>query len=184
MKRRRLMLLPAAASVAALGVAGCATAPPAPPPVPAVRDDRPVAGRLAVQVAAHGNRAARSVNADFDLQGSAQQGELQLATPMGTVLAQARWQPGEVWLRRSDGGEQRFATLTALAAEVLGEPLPLDALFDWLRGRPWPGAPHQRQAAGFEQLGWRVDLQRWSDGLVSASRSAVPAVTVRAKLAP
>lgn len=166
-------------AIAGLAATGCATAPPTAPDATA----EVLSGRLSVQVAAHAGQAARSVSADFDLRGGAEQGELQLATPMGTVLAQARWRPGEVWLKRSDG-ERRFESLAALADEVLGEPLPLDALFDWLRGRPWRGAPSARSERGFEQLGWTVDLQRWSEGLLTARRPSAPAVTVRAKLAP
>ena len=175
MRRRALLCLAASTALAA---AGCATAPPRAPDAGGA-----LSGRLAVQVAAHGSQPARSVNADFDLQGGPEQGALQLATPLGTVLAQARWRPGEVWLKSTEG-ERRFATLAALADEVLGEPLPLDALFDWLRGRPWSGAPSTRSAGGFVQLGWTVDLQRWSDGLVTARREAAPTVTVRARLAP
>lgn len=175
MRRRALVGGLAAAAL----LSGCATPGRAPQ-----AEARSVAGRLSVQVAATPQQAARSVNADFDLQGGAERGELQLATPMGTVLAQARWRPGEVWLKSSDG-ERRFPTLSALADEVLGEPLPLDALFDWLRGRPWTGAPSRPLSApeqGFEQLGWSVDLQRWNEGLVTARRGAAPAVTVKAKL--
>jgi outer membrane lipoprotein LolB len=172
----RRSLLAALAAVVVL--AGCASTPPKPPDAAAAA----VSGRLSVQVDAHGNQGARSVNADFDLQGNAEQGELQLATPMGTVLAQARWRPGEVWLKQSDG-ERRFANLTALADEVLGEPLPLGALLDWVRGRPWHGAPSAQRPHGFEQLGWTIDLAQWSQGLVVARRAAAPVVTVKAKLA-
>jgi len=69
---------------------------------------------------------------------------------------------------------------------VLGESLPLAALFDWLRGRPWPGATSRPLPApggvGFEQLGWVVDLARFDQAAVAASRARAPAVTVRAKL--
>jgi outer membrane lipoprotein LolB len=163
---------------AAVVLAGCAISPPRPPDA----DAAAVSGRLSVQVDAHGTQGARSVNADFDLQGNAEQGALQLATPMGTVLAQARWRPGEVWLKQSDG-ERRFANLTALADQVLGEPLPLGALLDWVRGRPWSGAPATRRAGGFDQLGWSIDLGQWPQGLVTARRASAPVVTVKAKLA-
>jgi outer membrane lipoprotein LolB len=179
---RRRAWLALALPLATGGLWGCASTPSVRPPDPAAET---VSGRLSVQVAAHGSQAARSVNADFDLRGGAQQGELQLATPLGTVLAQARWMPGEVWLKQS-GSERRFGSLSALADEVLGEPLPLDALFDWLRGRPWSGAPSTRRAGGFDQLGWSVDLARWAEGLVTAQRAAAahaPAVVVKAKLA-
>ncbi|MEW6705062.1 MAG: outer membrane lipoprotein LolB [Pseudomonadota bacterium] len=148
--------------------------------------DAPISGKLSVQVEAQPGSPARSVSAAFDLRGGAERGEMQLTSPLGTVMARARWQPGEVLLKDA-GGEKRFPDLPALADEVLGEPLPLAALFDWLRGRPWAGAPSSPlapPAAGFEQLGWTVALERWSEGWIVARRSAAPAVTVRARLVP
>ena len=139
-----------------------------------------LSGRLSVHVE---DASPRSVSALFDLRGDATRGQLSLSTPIGTTLAQARWQPGDVRLLTLDG-ERRFADLDTLTREVLGESLPLAALFDWLRGRPWDGAPSQplASAAGFEQLGWQVDLARFADGLVDARRLAPPAVVVRARL--
>lgn len=164
--RRRAALL-----IAALAATGCATAPPAP---------GALTGRLSVRVE---GRSPRGVSALFDLAGDATRGRLALSTPIGMTLAQARWQPGEVRLLTPDG-EQRFSDLDALTREVLGESLPLAALFDWLRGRPWDGAPSEALASrpGFEQLGWQVDLARFGDGQVDARRIAPPAVFVRARL--
>ena len=129
--------------------------------------------------------APRSVSASFELQGDPQVGRLNLSTPLGSVLAQARWAPGSVVLVTPQG-ERRFADLDTLTEEVLGEGLPVAALFDWLRGRPWPGAassPSAPPAApGFGQLGWAVDLARFDEAWVVATRAAPPAVTLRAKL--
>jgi outer membrane lipoprotein LolB len=159
---------------------GCATAPSSPP-----GGETPLAGRLTVRVAATPASEARSVSASFDLQGNPRQGRLDLSTPLGTILAQARWAPGQVALVTSDG-ETRFASLDDLTREVLGESVPLAALFDWLRGRPWPGAPSTPAATeagpGFQQLGWAVSLARFDEGWISAQRDQAPAVTVRAKL--
>ena len=128
---------------------------------------------------------ARNVTANFDLQGTPEQGRLDLSTPLGTVLAQARWAPGKVALVTSQG-ETAFRSLDDLTREVLGESLPVAALFDWLRGRPWPGAPSKPSATpadkGFQQLGWDVSLARFDEGLIAAKRDQAPAVTVRAKL--
>jgi outer membrane lipoprotein LolB len=169
-----------AAALAGLALlAGCSTM--APPPGALAEE---VSGKLSVQVEAWQGAPARSVSAAFDLRGSAEQGRMQLTSPLGTVMAQAEWRPGEVLLKNADG-EKRFADLPALADEVLGEPLPLGALFDWLRGRPWNGAPSRPlspPAAGFEQLGWTVALDRWNEGWLVARRHTPPAVTVRARL--
>jgi outer membrane lipoprotein LolB len=111
---------------------------------------------------------------------------LLLSGPLGTTLARAVWSPDRAVLT-SAGSETRFTDLDSLSAAALGEALPMAALFDWLRGRPWPGAASQARGdgvLGFEQLGWQVDLARWSDGWVEARRTAPPAVTVRARLEP
>jgi outer membrane lipoprotein LolB len=140
---------------------------------------------MTVRVDATPTSEVRNVTAAFDLQGGPEQGKLDLSTPLGTVLAQARWAPGKVALVTSQG-ETRFNNLDELTREVLGESLPVAALFDWLRGRPWAGAtstplntPNDR---GFQQLGWTVSLAKFDEGLISARREQAPAVTVRAKL--
>jgi outer membrane lipoprotein LolB len=79
-------------------------------------------------------------------------------------------------------GEQRFGDLDELSRRALGETLPLAALPDWLAGKPWPGAPHVKGDAGFEQLGWQVVLTRRGEGWIEARRDTPPAVVVRIKL--
>lgn len=171
----------AAALLAALVLAACASVQPP----GAVPSGDSVSGRLAVKVEASGDTPARSENAAFELQGNAEAGRLNLATPLGSVLAQARWSPGAVSLTTPQG-ERRFPDLDALTREMLGESVPVAALFDWLRGRPWPGADSRPSSApdepGFTQLGWNVGLSRLADGVVVARREAAPAVTVRAKV--
>lgn len=165
----------ALACAAVLLLAGCAT------PLPTAPGAERLSGRLAVRIA---GQAERSVSGGFELTGNAERGELLLTTPLGTTAARAQWSPGQAVLR-SGSDEWRFETLDALATQALGEPVPLAALFDWLRGRPWPGAssqPREADQPGFVQLGWQVDLSRWADGWVDARRSAPPEVTVRARL--
>jgi outer membrane lipoprotein LolB len=163
--------------LAAAVIAGCAT--PARPPVQA---GDTLAGRMTVQVDASPTSQARSLSAAFDLTGSPEQGRLNLSTPLGTTLAQARWAPGHVALLTPQG-ERVFTNLDELTREVLGESLPLAALFDWLRGRPWPGAPSTPTPdAGFRQLGWVVNLARYTEGWVTARRETAPPVLVRARL--
>ena len=174
---------PAARSVsilAALLVGACAVVPPAPPVV-----GDTLTGRLAVRVDGVDGAQPRSVSAAFELLGSAQAGRLNLSTPLGSMLAQARWAPGSVVLATPQG-EKNFADLDSLTSEVLGESLPVAALFDWLRGRPWAGAPSTASMSpagpGFEQLGWVVDLARFDAASVAARRERAPVVTVRAQL--
>ncbi len=170
-----------AAFIAATFLAGCANLAPL---GPAGGGDS-FSGRLALRVEALGAAPARAVSAAFDLRGSARAGALGLSTPLGSMLAQARWQPGEVVLATPQG-TRRFDDLDGLTREVLGESVPIEAWFDWLHGRPWSGAPSTPSGAtGFAQLGWTVDLVRFGEGAVSARRTEpLPVVTVRIQLDP
>jgi outer membrane lipoprotein LolB len=164
----------AAALVGALLLlAGCATQPPRPTP--------DLAGRLVVRVQAQPGAPERSLSTQFELRGDAQAGELLLTTPLGSTAAQAHWRPGSVELATNEG-TRSYPDLDALAQELLGEALPMAALIDWLHGRPWAGAPSAPAQAGFEQLGWHIDLSGYADGWVLARRDRVPAVAVRARL--
>jgi outer membrane lipoprotein LolB len=156
-------------------LAGCASAPP-----PMLSADA-LAGRLSVLVAGDAAQPARSLAANFELRGDARRGALDLATPLGSILAQAGWADGQAWLLTPQG-RRDFGDVDALSRELLGEAVPVAAMFDWLRGRPWPSAPSTGREAGFEQLGWQVDLSRFADAQVVAHRAAAPAVTVRAVL--
>ena len=144
-----------------------------------------LAGRLSVRVDGTSGDPARSLSAGFELRGDAERGSLNLATPLGTVLAQARWSPQQVLLVTAQG-QKPYADLSALTRELLGEALPVAALFDWLRGRPWPGADSQAtrppEEPGFAQLGWQVTLARFDEGFIEARRSDPPVVTVRARM--
>jgi outer membrane lipoprotein LolB len=155
-------------------LAACSSVPRAP------ADGEVLSGRLSVRVEGAPG-ATRTVSAAFELSGTPSSGRLDLTSPLGSVMARARWAPGEVVMSTTDATTS-YPNLDSLTREVLGESLPVAALFDWLRGRPWSGAPSQRNAAqpGFSQLGWDVSLARFDEGWVSAVREKSPAVTVRA----
>ena len=168
----------AAIWVAAALVAGCASLrEPASPDV--------ISGRLTVRVDAPAGDTPHTLTAGFDLEGSAEHGSLSLATPLGTRIAQARWSPQQVLLVTPDG-ETAYPDLDALTRRLVGEALPVAAFFDWLRGRPWPGAPSSAlapaQGAGFSQLGWQVSFAGPGHSAILAHRDAPPAVTVRAMI--
>ena len=166
---------PAALLAAAALLGACAT-----PPAPV--DGNPVtSGRLSLRVEAIAERPAQGLTAAFELQGDADRGELRLLSPLGGMLAAARWSPGQALLD-TPAGRQAFANLDDLSLQALGEVLPLAALPDWLAGRPWPGAAHLPAPGGFKQLGWQVDLARRAEGWVLARREAPPAVVLRIRL--
>jgi len=168
---RRLVLLTAAALLS-----GCAATP---------KSDDSLRGRLSVQVAATDTAPGRSMSAAFVLSGDAVIGRLDLNTPLGTTLARATWAPGYVELITAQGTSSHVS-LGDMSRDVVGEALPVEALFDWLRGRPWPGAPSRTnyppEPSGFEQIGWRVDLSKFDDGALGARRESPPAVAVQVRL--
>jgi outer membrane lipoprotein LolB len=176
---KRLAAL-ATAVVVTLLASACATVAPL---APAAAGES-LSGRLALKVEANGAEPARALSSTFDLRGDSRHGALGLSTPLGSMLAQARWSPAEVVLMTPQG-TRRYADLDALTRDVLGESVPIEAWFDWLRGRPWPEASSAASvnATGFEQLGWSVDLARFGEGAVSATRKEPqPTVTVRIQL--
>jgi outer membrane lipoprotein LolB len=142
-----------------------------------------LSGRLSVRV---DSEPVRALSAAFELSGDARAGALVLTSTLGSTLAQARWVPGDAVLE-TPGARAHYPDLDTLAEQALGERVPLAALFDWLRGRPWAGATSQALPAGergFSQIGWRVGLARYAEGWVEAKRDAAPTVTVRARLDP
>jgi outer membrane lipoprotein LolB len=166
-----------AMTVATLGLlSACASLTP-----PHAQGSQMLSGRLSLRV---DSDPVRALSATFELSGNAQSGALVLSSPLGATLAQARWMPGEAVLE-TPGARARYSDLDSLAEQALGERVPLAALFDWLRGKPWADAPSESLPGGepgFTQLGWRVGLARYSEGWVEAKRDAVPAVTMRARL--
>lgn len=162
----------------AAGLTACATAP-----VPAPPGQERLVGRLLLQVQ---GQPQRSFGADFELAGSERSGELLLSGPLGSTAARASWGPQGAQMRTADGQVHAAQDLQALATQAFGEAIPMAALFDWLRARPWPAAawqPRPDGQAGFEQLGWLVSLTRQSEGWIEAQRvTPAPIVTVRVRL--
>lgn len=124
-------------------------------------------GRISVQV--QGDQPS-SMSASFLLRGNAQNGELDLYSPLGTTLGALQWTPQ--WARLSDGGKhQHFNTLAELTEQATGAALPVDALLGWLQGQP------------VQSTGWQADLSDIAQGALIARRTdPMPEVTLRIKL--
>lgn len=153
------------------------------PPAPSTEGPL-LSGRLAVRV---DGDAGRSFSAAFELRGQAEAGSMSLNSPLGSQIGRADWSPAAGVLLHDGDGTRRYQRLDDMAIELTGEALPIAALFDWLRGRPWPGAPRgelvEAGHTGFRQLGWDVQLDRHAEGwLVAVRDTPPPRVTVRAKL--
>ena len=135
-------------------LAGCAH----PVRTPEQRPAQFWSGRLALQVE---ESQSHSFAAGFELEGSAQAGELKLFSPLGGTLAQLAWAPGSATLN-AGGKTQQFDSLEALAAKATGTPLPVAALFDWLRG------------LNTSIPGWEADLSQLAEGRLRARRVSPP----------
>jgi outer membrane lipoprotein LolB len=154
------------------------------PAAPGAHANAWTTGRLSLRVEAADQQPAKQLSSAFELQGGDAQGELRLLSPLGTVVAAARWTPQGAWLT-AQGREQAFADLDELARQALGENLPLRALPTWLQARPWAGAPALALDTGFEQLGWSVDTSGFADGRLQLARPTSPsgaAVFLRVRL--
>lgn len=138
--------------LASIFIASCASQAPA--NVQFDQETTHWSGRLALRLDAE---PPQSYAAGFELDGNPQAGELTLTSPLGSILAVMRWHNGEAVLRQ---GEQtrRYDSLDALVQDVTGTPLPVRALFGWLRGdaQPVPG--------------WQPELSQLGNGRLTARR--------------
>ena len=187
--RRRQFHAGALAVLGTAALAGCSALPKAAGTDAAALADAPrLTGKFGriVPAGAGGQSRGQNVNANFDQLGDPRRGQLEMSTPLGSLVARVTWQPGSAWVKTPDG-DRAYDDIDALTQELLGETLPLQALFDWLRGRPWPQAPSRSAGeSGFQQLGWQVDLRRFDVQLISAQRlnpnGPEPLATLRLKL--
>jgi outer membrane lipoprotein LolB len=144
-------------SVGLLSLTGCATPRPQPSDPTAFWS-----GRLALQLQ---STPPQNWSASFELQGSAEQGQLVLLSPIGTTLARLSWTPQSALLEQ---GEDKTASnsLQNLSQRLTGTDLPIAALFEWLAGKA-ADAP-----------GWQVDLSAHSQGRLTARRNTPAPETV------
>lgn len=163
-------------------VVACAT-PGSGPGRPA--DEASLSGRLSVRIASLDDTPGRSLSALFDLRSpDGHSGQLELSSPLGTLMGRAQWSPRQVRLS-TPKGDHVYPDLSTLSEDLLGEQVPVQALFDWLHGRPWPDANSTLlppPSIGFSQLGWSIKLDRLDDGVIIAERSVAPSITVLARI--
>lgn len=153
-----------AGPAAALWLAGCAAPQIPAPPASSTPPVQAWSGRLSLRV---DSEPPQSFAALFALRGSAQRGELELSTPIGSTLGLLQWEPGRALLREG-ARVQQDDSIDRLLTRLTGAALPVHALFDWLAGRPTlvPG--------------WQPQLERVGEGRLEAMReSPAPAAELR-----
>jgi outer membrane lipoprotein LolB len=73
-------------------------------------------------------------HAGFSLRGNAEQGALDVLSPLGNIMAQARWNASGARVQRAKATEH-YADTASMTRDITGAALPLPALFAWLEGR-------------------------------------------------
>lgn len=164
-------------------LAACATSTLAPP-------DRSYTGRFSATTTLGEQRETVSGRFNLEIRGARQL--LELASPLGTTVARIHVEPGGARATGAQMQEVRGPDADALTAKLLGWPLPVSGLADWIEGRPVPerSARVEREAGRvmlIEQDGWTIRLPETFDSIVRprrlvlerAAESNAPAVTLR-----
>jgi outer membrane lipoprotein LolB len=134
-----------------LSLVGCATSRPG--------AEKPAAywsGRLALQLQ---STPPQNWSASFELQGTAEEGQMVLLSPLGTTLAKLSWSPRSALLEQG-ADKTESSNLQSLSQKLTGTDLPIHAIFEWLQGRETSAQ------------GWVVDLSALNEGRLSARRMA------------
>ena len=161
---RASRLLLAIAWSSALLVSGCAVVPSSPGSVGVAQrealDDFSLEGRFSLR------HEEKNYSGRLSWRHSGADNELLLASPFGQGLAQITTSERGAQLTMSDGQVYAAADSEALTREVLGYPLPLARLTDWVRGRAASGEL-ELDGSGRPLLlrhdGWRIDYDYASD---------------------
>lgn len=165
MRRRNIVRVAPALALLAFG--GCA-APRLASPTAAVGTVQ-LSGRLSLVSGPSDAQKALYGGFRLELRGE-DAGEFEVFSPLGQMLARARWSAGQASL--DDGRQtQTYPSFTAMTRAALGVALPQAALQDWVRGQPASGLPvRPLPDGGFEQLGWQVQPV-WRDGQLAQLRA-------------
>ena len=157
------------AVLGAILLAGCAASPPAPQgrAVPArdALDAFAIEGRFTLRQQQTSYSGRLSWRHAGDAAAGGEGDEILLASPFGQGIAQISASAAGAQLVTSDGKVYAASDSEQLTRDVLGYPLPLAQLADWLRGRG-PG-DFTRDAAGrplrLLSADWRIDYEYDSD---------------------
>ena len=153
-------------AVVLCAVLGACTLPKQSGPISA--DTYARVGRFAVTVESP-VKPRQAVQGGFAWRDDGRKLQLDLANPLGTVLARVEADQQRAVLTRSDGSQTSAISPDALVAEVLGSAIPVSGLRHWLRGQQAQGQIDnlQRDNDGhlslFVQDGWQVRLSRYDD---------------------
>jgi outer membrane lipoprotein LolB len=176
------------AAFMSLVVAACATLPP-------TTGGINYTGRFALAI--DGANRHETASGRFALTVDQSDVTLDLSTPLGTTVARIQSGPAGARLTVPSAGGLRTEQgpdADALSLQVLGWPLPVSGISDWIEGRPVPSRPYRLGPgeAGAEQLdqdGWTIHFDpRGPDGRIRRldmkrpQQGDAPAVSLRVVL--
>ena len=124
-------------------------------------------GRLAVQYEQNGK--PQSLSASFSWQQDASQTRIQLSSPTGQIVADIIVTPTSASFTQAGQVTRSFANIDQLTQELLGWPLPVAGLREWLqgfgvdaKGQRFSAVPGQDQTWQTSD-GWRIRYASWHD---------------------
>ena len=160
----------AAAALAAALLSGCATAPRTPLSSTAVApyaDKLEMQGTLSVNYIRDGKR--ESLSGKFNWRQDGSRTDVELASPLGQTIATIAVTPGEAVLREGNQPPRSAPDVDALSTQVLGWPLPVSGLRDWLQGyavadggQRFAASPAHNKVTTRD--GWQLEFVTWQDG--------------------
>jgi outer membrane lipoprotein LolB len=136
------------------------------PPVPTAWS-----GRLSLSIQKDFSQQTH-IHIAFELEGNAEEGQLQIEGPFGTAAILLRWRPGQAVLSQGERS-YRFASLADLIQRSIGTDLPIEAVFAWLRNET------------VDVPGWQVESKPSQGGpLVARRYEPWPRLELRMVLQP
>jgi outer membrane lipoprotein LolB len=155
---------------AAVLLGGCATGPDTQLSTTAVApyaEALQLEGRLSVNYTRAGTR--ESISGGFGWRQEAGRTDVTLTNPLGQTVATIAVTPGRAVLREGSKPPRSAADVDALSTEVLGWPLPVSGLREWLQGhatgedgKPFAASPAQNKVTTRD--GWQLEFVSWQEG--------------------
>jgi outer membrane lipoprotein LolB len=131
-----------------------------------------ITGRLSAR---HGGDA---LTANFHWRHASGHDELELASPLGQSVASLSSEAGNVTLQTADGRVATARDWSALTAQGLGWPLPVEGLAFWIQGASRPGSRSDIETGGdgrvavLRQDGWTIVYQAFTQDAAGDWRPA------------
>lgn len=158
--------LKAAAFAALLLAGGCSTTPPSPPSQLArsYHETINLSGRLSVQYQQHGK--PQSMQGKFSWMQNSETTHIALLSPLGQTMAKIVISPNQASLQQAGEPPRLAADINALSTQMLGWPLPVAGLRNWLQGFAVDDKGIRRAAmpdalSSFGSDGWQVRYVSW-----------------------